>query len=109
RLGDHASFQQANSNPLNQAGSIDQLRDWVVQHSVSNWAGWFGKSGSNIGVDFGGGILTASGGGAGGGGVTTPTSNTNTQEAGVDEADILKTDGQYLYTIDGNELLVIDA
>jgi uncharacterized secreted protein with C-terminal beta-propeller domain len=36
-------------------------------------------------------------------------SNTNTQETGVDEADIVKTDGSYLYLLRGGELIVIDA
>ena len=31
---------------------------------------------------------------------------TNTQEKGVDEADIIKTDGKYVYTVRGNELLI---
>lgn len=36
-------------------------------------------------------------------------SGTNTQEAGVDEQDILKTDGNYLYTVSNQELLIIDV
>jgi uncharacterized secreted protein with C-terminal beta-propeller domain len=36
-------------------------------------------------------------------------STTNTQVTGVDEADILKNDGKYIYTISGNKLVIIDA
>ncbi|HUU23408.1 MAG TPA: beta-propeller domain-containing protein [Phycisphaerae bacterium] len=36
-------------------------------------------------------------------------SGTNVQEAGVDEADLVETDGQYLYVLDGNELVILDA
>ncbi len=36
-------------------------------------------------------------------------SGTNNQVAGVDEADILKTDGNYIYTITGNVLYIIKA
>ncbi len=36
-------------------------------------------------------------------------SETNVQVAGVDEADILKTDGNYIYTITGNVLFIIKA
>jgi uncharacterized secreted protein with C-terminal beta-propeller domain len=36
-------------------------------------------------------------------------SNTNTQVAGVDEADLVETDGNFIYTIRGHQLLVIDV
>ncbi len=34
---------------------------------------------------------------------------TNVQEAGVDEPDIIKTDGKFIYTTKGNELLIIKS
>jgi uncharacterized secreted protein with C-terminal beta-propeller domain len=48
------------------------------------------------------------------GSVTAPSfafdySSTNIQVAGVDEADIVKTDGEYIYTISGNIVTIIDA
>jgi len=36
-------------------------------------------------------------------------SGTNNQQANVDEADILKTDGEYIYTISGNILSIVKA
>ena len=39
----------------------------------------------------------------------TDHSNTNTQVAGVDEADIVENDGNYLYVISGQELLILKA
>lgn len=45
---------------------------------------------------------------AAGGGSTAGYSTTNTVEAGVDEADIVKTDGNRIVTISQNELRVID-
>jgi len=36
-------------------------------------------------------------------------SQTNTQVAGVDEADIVKNDGKYIYTVSGNNLVVVEA
>ncbi|MFA7468695.1 MAG: beta-propeller domain-containing protein, partial [Desulfotomaculaceae bacterium] len=36
-------------------------------------------------------------------------SSTNTQVQGVDEADLVKTDGNYLYVISGSELFIIKA
>ncbi len=39
----------------------------------------------------------------------TDHSETNTQEQGVDEADLVKTDGEYLYLISDGKVLIIDA
>ncbi len=36
-------------------------------------------------------------------------STTNIQVEGVDEADIIKTDGQYVYAISGSKLIIVDA
>ena len=36
-------------------------------------------------------------------------SNTNTQEEGVDEGDIVKTDGEYIYLVSDAELVIVDA
>lgn len=36
-------------------------------------------------------------------------SQTNTQVAGVDEADLVKTDGQYIYQVSGKRLLIVKA
>ena len=36
-------------------------------------------------------------------------SETNTQVVGVDEADLVETDGQYLYILSGQELVIADS
>ncbi|MBI4176212.1 MAG: beta-propeller domain-containing protein, partial [Candidatus Aenigmarchaeota archaeon] len=36
-------------------------------------------------------------------------SATNIQVAGVDEADIVKNDGKYIYTVSGNKVIIVDA
>ncbi|MGM5484720.1 MAG: beta-propeller domain-containing protein [Nanobdellota archaeon] len=50
--------------------------------------------------------MSTSSGDAGG---TPEYSETNIQEAGVDEADIIKTDGEYIYTISDKTLYIIKA
>ncbi|MBX3181330.1 MAG: beta-propeller domain-containing protein [Polyangiaceae bacterium] len=78
--------------------------------------GWVGVGDRGEEGNFGGGGNGGSGGSAGGGGSdpspTTPPSGhseTNNQVAGVDEADIVKTDGERLWLLHGQELMVIDA
>jgi inhibitor of cysteine peptidase len=41
--------------------------------------------------------------------VTGDYSTTNIQVSGVDEADIVKTDGKYVYAVSGNTVVIIDA
>ncbi|MGB0756852.1 MAG: beta-propeller domain-containing protein [Patescibacteria group bacterium] len=55
-------------------------------------------------VEFGLGMPM---GDAGGG--SKSYSETNVQVSGVDEADLVKTDGEYIYTTLGNQLRIIDA
>lgn len=43
------------------------------------------------------------------GGVDVDYSETNVQVEGIDEADIIKTDGEYIYTITGTTLFIIKA
>jgi uncharacterized secreted protein with C-terminal beta-propeller domain len=47
----------------------------------------------------------ASGGSAG----PASHTSTNVQEQGVDEADLVKTDGKHIYTLHGNELLILKS
>ncbi|HEX8912790.1 MAG TPA: beta-propeller domain-containing protein, partial [Humisphaera sp.] len=58
------------------------------------------------GVTAGGGTTTT---GGTTGGTGTSSSGTNTQVAGVDEADLVETDGQYIYTLSGGEVVAVRA
>ncbi len=46
---------------------------------------------------------------AGGAGTSSNFSATNVQVAGVDEPDIVKNDGKYIYTVSGESIFIIDA
>jgi hypothetical protein len=57
-------------------------------------------------------VSAAAGSGTGAASMATPPpahSNTETQVKGVDEADIVKTDGNFLYVLHGNEFLIVDS
>lgn len=66
---------------------------------------------SDPGTTAGGTGGTGGGDSKGGTVQTGPTefSDTNTQVEGVDEADIVKTDGQRVYVIHGNDLFILDS
>ena len=65
-----------------------------------------GEGGGTAGGDPSPMTPTDSKGGSDGG---TDYSTTNTQEAGVDEADFVKTDGEYIYVLRGTKLVIVDA
>ena len=81
----------------------------------------YGLPGSAGAVSFGaeksaaGGVASApvpaaaAAGTAGGGGAQAAYSGTNTAEPGVDEPDLVKTDGRRIVTIEGGVLTVVDA
>lgn len=112
------------SQPIAQAEDLDDLRAWYRQSALNQWGSMLGKklnwwwsggdpifvgddvvyamalgsSGSSANVPSSGGNKTAS-----------DFSSTNTQVAGVDEADIVETDGTYLYVRTGSGIDVILA
>ncbi|HUT12392.1 MAG TPA: beta-propeller domain-containing protein [Thermoguttaceae bacterium] len=89
--------------------SAEELEDYLIQDALERYQGQFGQPGyywyCRGGVYLDGAVNTF-------GGVpeANPThSDTNTQVAGVDEGDIVETDGEYLYVLSGQEVVIIDA
>ncbi len=75
-----------------------------------HWGGTPGFGGEEFGASTGSGMGEPADGGGGGGNAAPPRhSETNTQVDGVDEADIVKTDGNHLYVLHGNQLAVLNA
>jgi inhibitor of cysteine peptidase len=104
------------SSAMSTFSSFDELRDFLKTKSSSQWGNTYYES-------FNGRFLvpmstpsvirlnalspqTAIFDSAAGG---TQYSTTNIQVAGVDEADFVKTDGQYIYLITGNNLSIVKA
>lgn len=77
--------------------------DWQGGGSTSSSSGSGGSSGGGPGGSGG------AGGSVPGGNPAPDHSETNTQVADVDEADILKTDGNYIYLLHGQTLQVLQA
>jgi len=79
--------------------------DWLTQNELNRQA-----QGNDVYVTAAGGPLASvvkSDGTVSAGG--TSYSDTNTQVDGVDEQDIVETDGEFIYTVRGSELLIIDV
>lgn len=115
---------------LRRAQSCDELREMLAEDAIAKAnaridreIGWL-RNGYGPSFDSGFGAPTVgagdtagSGGAAGGaGGAPVPPneqasshSDTNTQVVGVDEADIVKTDGEHLFLLHGQSFEVLDA
>ena len=100
------------TNPLRAVGEIDQLKQWYIDTAMAQWGGQLGKEASPwwrwpiVMYDVrSSGQVSA---------VASPSqsgdfSGTNNQVAGVDEGDMVKTDGQHLFVLAGDGVDVVDA
>jgi len=115
------------TNPLRQSDDIDQLKSWYIDTALAQWGEHLGKDVSpwryrpillNGGI-VNGGIVNggiANSGAAAVDATATPSpsetgdySGTNNQVAGVDEGDLVKTDGQHLFVLAGDGVDILNA
>ncbi|MEN1678960.1 MAG: beta-propeller domain-containing protein [Planctomycetota bacterium] len=87
-----------------------ELRQYLIDRAIERHGSRFGRTYTSFyhhtvaSVDTATLRVGASGSNSG----TPGYSETNTQVDGVDEADIVETDGQYVYTLRGKELVIVD-
>ena len=102
----------ATSARLRRFDSCDALRTRVTEAWTETALSWrYGYGYAYPGDAEAGGDSSADGGASGGSSGPTDYSETNNQGAGVDEADIVKTDGNYLYVLQsyGSELSIVKS
>jgi hypothetical protein len=132
-------LDDADAQPLATRERDDgELRKWVVDAAVRQWAWAFGQPTGTWGYGYhrGGELFVVDGvppnpGNNGGVPVAAPdpapgappvtdnndggaegrgdTDGTNTQEEGVDEADLVETDGRHVYSLQNGELVIVRA
>ncbi|MGB7326380.1 MAG: beta-propeller domain-containing protein, partial [Rubripirellula sp.] len=100
------SVHETATDRLGKFESSDQFRDYVLDLAVTKYQNQFGQPAYQY-FDYTDdryyAVTTAEGG-------TSPEfSETNVQVAGVDEHDIVETDGFYIYTLRGNELTIVKS
>ena len=102
------------TNPLRQTDNLDQLKSWYIDTAMAQWGGQLGKDAwpwrywpvamsamSDASVVRGStGSSPAS---------TGDFSGTNNQVAGVDEGDLVKTDGEHLFVLAGDGVDIVNA
>jgi uncharacterized secreted protein with C-terminal beta-propeller domain len=94
--------------------SFDELRTFLKSRSSSQWGNQYYESFNSLFLSMGpvtNGLVPRSGALSEGvqGDSGKQYSNTNVQVAGVDEADMVKTDGEYIYLISGNNVSILRA
>ncbi|MDD4891954.1 MAG: beta-propeller domain-containing protein, partial [Phycisphaerae bacterium] len=113
-------YDEDNQALLRDLAPSASITDWLIDSAVARNADllgqawnqpiywwrdmpvWAATSQLDVSVDF---SVMAPAGGAG----STSHSDTNVQTAGVDEADIVETDGNFLYIVSGRSLSIISA
>jgi hypothetical protein len=112
--------QDDDANPIKPLGTDEALRDWLIKTAVAQWGGlfgttvrwwwpwWKGGGGGPIVYAMDGSMpflaaLPEAGTGA------PSHSGTNNQVAGVEEGDIAKTDGNYIYLLRGQEVVIASS
>ncbi len=109
----------AASNPLREASSVLDINAWLVDAAVKHWQGLFGQEqpwwrgwyerlpmldDAPVAIA----AMTSNASGSPASGNPGTGTGTNNQVAGVDEADLVKTDGHFLYVVHQSSLQIID-
>ncbi len=114
-------LQDEQAKSIQKFGSENQLKEYLVDDALDKYSNLFGTSGSygwyypyattDVGISLDTTFsaaetdsLSVSGNLA-----SASFSETNTQEEGVDEADLVETDGQFIYQVTGQTLTIVDA
>ncbi|MFM7248622.1 MAG: beta-propeller domain-containing protein [Planctomycetaceae bacterium] len=96
------------TNPLRAVADPGSLRSWFFATALRQWGASLGRGvpwNPFVIRDFGGVAAMA----AGEGGAASDHSGTNNQVSGVDEADLVKTDGRSLFVIAGDGVDIVSA
>ncbi len=95
---------------IEQLGSCADVAQRLADQASKWYGGGWGWPGPIFPIDDTLRVETTAAVGNGAAGDAAPTfSSTNTQEQGVDEADIVKTDGQFIYVLRDGELIIVDS
>jgi len=116
--------QDVGANPLQPIATDDALRDWLIEAALNRWGNllgttqhwWYRRGGPWYwkGGDGGRVFATMTDGSMGpvelnGNGSPSSYTGTNNQVAGVDEADFVKTDGDYIYLLRDQKMIIADS
>jgi uncharacterized secreted protein with C-terminal beta-propeller domain len=99
------------TNPLRQTDDLDQLKSWYIDTAMAQWAGQLGNDAWPwrywaLAVNDSSVVSGSTGSRPA---ETGDFSGTNNQVAGVDEGDLVKTDGEHLFVLAGDGVDILNA
>jgi uncharacterized secreted protein with C-terminal beta-propeller domain len=100
--------------PFESCAAYDEaLVDAITEQLAWSYGGYYGwglggRVAESSSVDRSSAAPSVAGGSTGASGPSSVT-GTNNQEGGVDEQDIVKTDGHYVYALNGQELAIVKS
>jgi uncharacterized secreted protein with C-terminal beta-propeller domain len=103
-----APFGETGEGGLKQFASAAEVRSWLATHLPSGENTWYRAVDGAVPRAVNG-MAEKSAAPLASIGISQDHSTTNVQVEGVDEADIVKNDGRYIYVISGGELAIVDA
>jgi len=86
--------------------SYEEFKDFVKESQSSGYWGGFGRADMLMATAE---MAESQSATKADGAQASEYSTTNVQVEGVDEADIVKNDGKYIYTVTGNKVVIVDA
>jgi uncharacterized secreted protein with C-terminal beta-propeller domain len=100
------------TNPLRQTDDLDQLKSWYIDTALAQWAGQLGNDAWpwhywTVAMGDASGLASTSTGSSSA--QSGDFSGTNNQVAGVDEGDLVKTDGEHLFVLAGDGVDILNA
>ena len=100
------------TNPLRLTDNLDQLKSWYIDTAMAQWGGQLGKDAWpwrywTVAMSDTSGM--SAGSPASSPASTGDFSGTNNQVAGVDEGDLVKTDGEHLFVLAGDGVDILNA
>ncbi len=93
--------QTIEKDQIKKFNSIEEIKDFLKENAISDSGVYY----STFTATITGTIGSSSGNGKG----AIDFSKTNIQVEGIDEADIVKTDGKYIYAISESKIIIINA
>ncbi|MBU1103839.1 MAG: beta-propeller domain-containing protein [Nanoarchaeota archaeon] len=102
-LQHQGTIDSGNGFGLNKFGSIGEMKEFLKQNLGTN--SYYGGMEKSFATDGVVGATTAESGAQ----AASDYSETNVQVEGVDEPDIVKNDGKYIYTLSGEKVVIVDA
>ncbi|MBR9704825.1 helix-turn-helix domain-containing protein [Candidatus Pacearchaeota archaeon] len=112
--GENGTVINIENEMVKQFSDLDELKEFLNASQSQNYGGYYAEdsmvnSASSTQGSIGAVAPSAAGGNSESAKSAESYSSTNIQVEGVDEPDIVKNDGKYIYTLSGGKITIVDS